>query len=232
VRICDTESTFSTTVSKDDLPIQKHIYPRNRKALGISLLTLIWFGAVSFGSLWMWKYESTPGDPSTTPIHWPSNSRIQRSIHLPTLIVFAHPRCPCTRASIRELSLLMTHCAGRLDARVLFFKPASSSANWERTDLWRSAEAIPGVQVEWDEGGEEANYFLATTSGYSSLYNQSGQLMFSGGITGSRGHSGDNSGRSAIESVLINGRAGQQRAPVFGCSLLGSAAARDTESIE
>jgi hypothetical protein len=43
--------------------------------------------------------------------------------------------------------------------------------------------------------------------------------MFSGGITGSRGHSGDNAGRSAIVS-LVNGESTETAETfVFGCSL-------------
>jgi hypothetical protein len=115
----------------------------------------------------------------------------------------------------------MTNCRGRVDTRVLFFNPSGFSANWERTDLWLSAEAIPGVSVAGDEEGSEAIKFHATTSGYSLLYGQNGRLLFSGGITGSRGHSGDNAGRSAIEPLVTGGVADRKQAFVFGCPLLG-----------
>ncbi|MBT6157511.1 MAG: hypothetical protein HOL01_10035 [Planctomycetaceae bacterium] len=115
----------------------------------------------------------------------------------------------------------MARCPGRVDACVLFFKPTGFSAEWDRTDLWSSAEAIPDVKVFSDEDGNEAKRFRATTSGYSLLYNPSGELLFSGGITGSRGHSGDNAGRTAIESLVMNGVADQEQTFVFGCPLLG-----------
>jgi hypothetical protein len=196
---------------------------RRLKPPGLLLVTLtaIWLGVVGIGLSWMWEYETTPGEITKSPTHWPVESQIERSASCPTLIVFAHPRCPCTRASIRELELIMAHCNGRVDARVLFFKPTDSSAEWEKTDLWLSAEAIPGVKVHCDEDCSEAEKFCATTSGYSLLYNPNGQLLFSGGITGSRGHSGDNAGRSSIESLVMNGVTNQKRTFVFGCSLLG-----------
>ncbi len=184
-------------------------------------LTVIWLGVVGIGLSWMWEYEATPGEVTTSLTHWPADSHIERNTDRPTLVLFAHPRCPCTRATISELALLMAHCHERVDARVLFFKPSSFFAGWEKTDLWSSAEAIPGVKVVCDEDGSEAKRFRATTSGYSLLYNSNGRLMFGGGITGSRGHSGDNAGRSAIESLLMDGVAEQEQTFVFGCPLLG-----------
>jgi hypothetical protein len=52
------------------------------------------------------------------------------------------------------------------------------------------------------------------------LYAPTGKLLFSGGITASRGHEGDNVGRSAIVSFILNGHAPVNHTPVFGCSLL------------
>jgi hypothetical protein len=34
-----------------------------------------------------------------------------------------HPHCPCSRASIGELSILMAHSRGRLAAFVVFVEP-------------------------------------------------------------------------------------------------------------
>ena len=201
--------------------------------LALPTLTLIWLGVVGIGLSLMWEYEATPGEVTTFLPHWPGDSRIERNTDRPTLVVFAHPRCPCTRASISELALIMAHCPGRVDVRVLFFKPSGFSAGWEKTDLWSSAEAIPGVKVVCDEDGSEAKRFRATTSGYSLLYNSNGRLLFGGGITGSRGHSGDNAGRSTIESLLMNGESDQkQQTFVFGCPLLGRDDACSTESQE
>ena len=194
-----------------------------QKKLGFALPTLmvVWLGMVGIGLSWMWEYEATPGEVIPSLTHWPADSRIEHNLDRPTLVMFAHPRCPCTRASIRELALIMTHCQGRVDAHVLFFKPSGFSAEWEKTDLWYSTEAIPGVKVVCDELGSEAIRFRATTSGYALLYNPNGQLLFSGGITGSRGHSGDNAGRSAIESLVLHDGTDRKQTFVFGCPLLG-----------
>jgi hypothetical protein len=141
--------------------------------------------------------------------------------------MFAHPRCPCTRASIGELEQLMSDCQGRLEAQVWFIKPAGTPDDWTNTDLWRTAARIPGVSVHCDEGEVEARRFHAETSGETLLYDQNGQLRYQGGLTISRGHFGDNPELNALE-LLINGKAETElsihlvKAPVFGCSLFDS----------
>jgi hypothetical protein len=115
----------------------------------------------------------------------------------------------------------MAQAQGRVTAYVLFVKPSGSADDWEKTDLWQSAASIPGVTVVVDDGAE-AQRFHAVTSGQTALYDVEGRLQFSGGITGSRGHSGDNAGRSAIVSLLNTGDAERTKTSVFGCPLYGS----------
>jgi hypothetical protein len=113
----------------------------------------------------------------------------------------------------------MAHSQGRLTAYVLFLKPTDFSEDWEKTDLWRSAASIPGVTAMIDDQGAEANRFHAATSGQTLLYDAAGSLLFSGGITGSRGHSGDNAGQAAIVSLVNSGAAARTETSVFGCPL-------------
>jgi hypothetical protein len=180
----------------------------------------VWLLMVGTGIRVLWQYEGTPGLAAAAPSGWPADSRIQRDTDHATLLMLAHPHCPCTRASIGELARLMTQAQGRVTAYVLFVKPPGFSTEWEKTDLWASAAAIPGVHVLSDDGGVEARLFNAATSGQTMLYDKEGQLLFSGGITRARGHEGDNAGRTAIVSLLTTDEAQQQGTPVFGCSLL------------
>jgi hypothetical protein len=113
----------------------------------------------------------------------------------------------------------MTQAQGRVTAYVLFVRPPGFSEGWEQTDLWASAAAIPGVTALRDDGGVEAGRFHAATSGQTALYDAAGNLLFSGGITGARGHAGDNAGRAAVVSLLTTGEAERRDAPVFGCPL-------------
>jgi hypothetical protein len=196
-------------------------YARSSRKSRVVVITsaVVWLSAVCIGLVLLWGYENTPGLAAAVPRLWPTNSRIQAAIDHPTLVMLAHPHCPCTRASIGELAGIMAHSQGRLTAYVLFLKPDGFPDNWEQTDLWQSASRIPGVKVMLDGDGNEARLFHAATSGQTVLYDAQGRLLFSGGITGSRGHSGDNAGRSAIVS-LVNAQVPERTESfVFGCPL-------------
>src|SRR5947209_4253881 len=114
------------------------------------MVILVWTGTVSVGWSFLRNYESTPGQESSSPPHWPVQSSLHRNEGQPTLIVFAHPRCPCSRATLSEFALIMARCQGKLQAEVVFYKPVGSSSTWEQTALRGSAERISGVHVTLD----------------------------------------------------------------------------------
>lgn len=189
-----------------------------RRLVFLSLI-LLWFIAVGAGLSFLWSYENAPGVAAAAPSRWPSASRIKPVPNRARLVMLTHPQCPCTRASIEELDKLMAHCRGRLDAYVVLTKPVGFSGAWVETDLWRHALKIPGVSVVVDQDGIEAQRFRAATSGQVLLYGADGRLLFSGGITGSRGHVGDNAGESAIEALVNTGSGNDDHSLVFGCPL-------------
>jgi hypothetical protein len=189
-----------------------------------------WALAILAGMLILLRYSNSPGPDVTSPAIWPVNSRIQLDSNRPTLVVFAHPHCPCTRASLSELDRLVSNCQGKLTTQVWFVKPPGTSDDWTNTDLWRQAAAICGVTVHSDNDGIETQRFHAETSGYAVLYDSRGNLLFQGGITDSRGHEGDNAGRSALESLVQGKLFTQVRTSVYGCSLLGQCSQPQTSS--
>lgn len=192
-----------------------------------AVLAVAWVLAVGAGMGILLRYESRPGAPaSPRSERWPEQSALRRAPGRATLVMVAHPRCPCTRASLAELARLMIRCGDRVSAHVLFVLPPGKGAAWGRTDLWRSARAIPGVDARLDPGGIEARRcFGAATSGQTFLYHENGRLLFRGGITAARGHEGDNAGSDAVAALVRD--AGAHRAtgaapastPVFGCAL-------------
>jgi len=187
----------------------------------LSLAVLLWLSVTVAGIFYLAKYENTPAESSTIyPASFPVESAIPQEDNLPTLIFFSHPKCPCTRASLHELNRLMTDVDGRLKAYVVFTKPVGAEDNWAETDLRTTAENIPNVRVLIDENERETNIFNAQTSGLSLLYGRSGKLRYDGGITASRGHEGDNTGRSAIANIITQDYDETSKMPVFGCPLL------------
>ena len=192
----------------------------HKKFFLTACLGVTWIAAVAFGLSFLLRYESTPGRVGVVGASWPATSSIQRSGPNPTLVMLAHPHCPCTRASVGELAQIMADAHGKLDAYVLFTKPKGAGADWDDTDLRRSAAAVPGVTVLTDVDGSEASRFGAETSGHTLLFDRTGALLFSGGITASRGHAGRNDGESAIIAAVNGKRSDRARTPVFGCSLV------------
>jgi hypothetical protein len=91
--------------------------------------------------------------------------------------------------------------------------------DWVKSDLWRQTEGIPGATVCGDADGMEAHLFRAESSGQTLFYDSEGVLMFQGGITSARGHSGDNAGRDAIVAFAGRELSNPVKTPVFGCGL-------------
>ena len=186
-------------------------------------MMFVWLGSVSAGLWTLWAYENRPGLAAAAPDDWPVQTRIKRATDRPTLVFVAHPQCTCTRASLEELAEILARARNHPKAYVLFLKPDAFEAGWEQTDLWRSASALPNVTVLRDDDGVEARRFGVETSGQTLLYDNNGALVFSGGITGSRGHAGENAGELALVSLLTNGQADRRASNVFGCSLFARA---------
>lgn len=199
------------------------------KHVGPALAGLVWALAVGAGFITLQRYATKPGHAAPSPVRWPAACRTRPDPGRANLVFLAHPRCPCTRAGIGELSRLMARCHGLVTAHVLFYRPRGAPESWGRTATWDAAAAIPGVVVAGDEGGDEAARFGGETSGHALLYGRDGALLFSGGITSARGHEGDNPGRDAVVSHLTGGGAGLSEFPVFGCPILDDAAEGDPD---
>jgi hypothetical protein len=184
-----------------------------------TVLALVWAAALGYGMQVLFKYETTPGASGPLASKWPSASIVSRQPDKPMLLMVAHPHCPCTRASMAELAQIMAHAPEGVKATVLFVKPSGAGADWDDTDLRRSAAAIPGVTVLTDENGIEAARFGTQTSGHTLVFDREGKLLFSGGITATRGHVGDNAGESAVLAALRQQTPDRAGTAVFGCSL-------------
>jgi hypothetical protein len=184
------------------------------------LAALVWIALIGSGFWLLAREHFTPVASSRQAATFPSGSEIQLASDKPTLLLFAHPQCPCTRATFHELDSLLDETGNRVSVTVIFTIPDGVAPGWEQGELWKSATTTPGFHVVRDEGGMEARRFGVTGSGHTLLYSPSGHLLFSGGITGSRGHEGDNIGLTAVESFILHGHASVSRTPVFGCSLL------------
>lgn len=193
------------------------------------LIGVVWGITAVTGLVLLFDYQTAPSASGNPAAIWPTHSRIVPAADRARVVMVAHPRCPCTRASVEALARIMAQSQELANASVLFLKPKGMPVGWEQTDLWHSAAAIPGVRVVCDEEGLEAARFGLESSGHVLLYDRNGQRLFSGGITAGRGHHGDNAGLDHC-IALINGKPTEQRdTQVFGCSLFDSAIIREIE---
>ena len=178
-----------------------------------------WVLLVCAGYWTLFLYANTPGLPAEAKMNWPRDTPLETQPGLSTLIVFAHPHCPCSQATIGELARLMPALRGKMKSFVTIFSPKSRPLEWAKGQLWQSAAAIPGVQLVLDGDGIEAERFGARTSGQVFLYDPAGKLVFHGGITPERGHMGDSDGRSSILAFFETGTVAVSSTAVFGCSI-------------
>jgi hypothetical protein len=180
---------------------------------------VVWLLVVAGGFSRLTTYANTPAPQGNAGAEWPAASSLARKAGRPTIVMFGHPQCPCSRASVGELANVAARAQDRATVHVVFFRPSSAPDGWERTSLWQSAETIPSVRVSADPDGAEAARFGALASGQTYFYDAAGTLRFSGGITPARGHSGDSSGRQALEALLAGRIPPGAVARVFGCVL-------------
>jgi hypothetical protein len=179
----------------------------------------VWLCVVFAGTAALMRYKNRAGAQLDAPSRWPAESRLVRLIGQATLVMAAHPQCPCTRASLNELDRLLSRLRGRMHAVVLLVTPRGAPAGWENTDLFQRARSMAGVQAVLDIEGVEARRFHALTSGQTAVYAADGTLLFSGGMTAARGHEGDSAGRAYILASLDGAHLPHPNAPVFGCAL-------------
>lgn len=184
------------------------------------LLIPLWLAVVAVLALRLVSYSSTPGIAGHPPSRWPIASHIVRIAGEPTLIIMLHPHCPCARASLTELSELLARVNNPVNAIILFVKPASTADEWEKTGIWNTASSLWGVTVLVDHDGTESQIFNSHTSGQVMLYGANDELLFTGGITIARGHTGDNEGRRTLIKLLAGEHAEAVKTAVFGCPLL------------
>jgi len=181
---------------------------------------LLWLLVVAGGIAVTLNYENAAGRTGNTPRQWPAGASIALDSDRDTLLLFVHPQCPCTRATVEELNRLLVANHDRVQVHVFCYHPANTPDQWTQTELWRSVAAIPGVALHEDPAGRVSQQFGAETSGYVVLYNPRGQLLFKGGITAGRGHIGDNVGESTVASLLSGESVAVKQTPVYGCSML------------
>lgn len=187
------------------------------------LIMAIWLAAVTVGFYTLLSYSFTTKPLTLSDKVWPMKSKL---IHgdKPALVMFLHPYCPCSKASLNQLMQLLTkQNLENIKINFVFYKPSQDYSEWQKGTLWSIAETIPGANLIIDKDGKEFKNFHPGSSGDVFFYDTKGHLVFRGGITPERGHMGPNFGESQLKRA-INGKYDNLSIfPVLGCSLTGQA---------
>jgi hypothetical protein len=173
---------------------------------------LVWCWIIAYGLHAMFNHATTSGNVADSPERWPAGTRLLRGGGF-TIVMFVHPDCPCAHSSLTELAVVAADAAVTIDVVVTGSHAAGP--------MWDDAGRIAGASRTLDDGREAAR-FSAHTSGYTVVYDRAGVRRFAGGITGERGHVGDNVGRDAVQRIVAGLDSAVRAHPVFGCSLGGS----------
>jgi len=94
------------------------IRSRRLRSVLLGATGALWVIGLGVGLKTTLNYETAPAAPGSAPKIWPAKSTIRRVSGLSTIVVMAHPHCPCTRATIGELALLMARLQNRVAATV------------------------------------------------------------------------------------------------------------------
>lgn len=208
-----------------------------------SLLTFACFFVLLPGA------QRAPAFSAAAESKWPARTKIFQEQSQGHLLVFVHPYCPCTLATLKNLQDLsipetVTVSVVQLRNRKL------ESIHTPFSGISRILEK-KGWNLVLDDDGVEAKTFGATTSGECMLFGPTGRLLFAGGITASRGHLGDNPGLELLSGTIqqigkepplasqlptmpqLAKKLTRSEFPTFGCPLFSeSGCSRETAACE
>lgn len=216
-------STDSSTALNTDLSAARK-KDRWHRATFISLIVIvygIWFALLITGHVVLFEYEMTEGPLGNSKRIFPEKSAVQLTHGRQNIVLFLHPACPCSAATVDEFHELMHEGESDSIGKVVFFMPPEQESEWALLPIISSVKRIPNVSISYDTNGSQADLFGATTSGHVLIYDGRGILQFSGGITGSRGHTGNNKNLEIAKNTIIAKNPKFVTTPVFGCSLKG-----------
>lgn len=94
---------------------------RHPGTLWIAFLVWLALGLAGFAALAAKQYD--PGPAAQAPACLPQAAGLGRFSGRATLVMFAHPPCPCIGASLEESARLLARTEGRLDVHVVFLRP-------------------------------------------------------------------------------------------------------------
>ncbi|HEX7833208.1 MAG TPA: hypothetical protein VF787_26365 [Thermoanaerobaculia bacterium] len=193
--------------------------PSTRRRAAAIAIAAIWLIIAGAGAIALLARESRAADRGSTPSTWPASTKLEHATDKPTLLMFMHPNCPCTRASVTQLTRILAAAPRGLQPKVIFVARPAAEHDWRVDWLTSMTRDVPGSTYVLDAKSAEANRFGATTSGHVLLYSADGTLHFDGGVTLGRGHQGDNDAAESLSRALALPENEPVETAVFGCAI-------------
>ncbi len=136
-----------------------------------------------------------------------------------TVILFYHPHCPCTKATVNNFKTISENIEARVHLLALAYRPKDSNETWIETEITKQLREL-GFEIATDTDGTFCRQFDVYTSGHILVYESNERLVFNGGITTSRGHEGSNYALADFLKSIDGSRDANSVWPVFGCPII------------
>ena len=174
----------------------------------------IWLGA-SVGAIYSLQAYKSQAGPMT-----PRASKKVPVNHGPPyrLVMFVHPKCPCTSASLSELDRIVRRATRRVQVEVVAVGVSPSDIDDIESSSLAFARMIPGAVVRAETPGE-GERLGAGTSGHLAAFDAMNCELFRGGITRARAHYGNSQGGCAVSEIIQGASPSLRSRPVYGCQL-------------
>ena len=180
------------------------------------MLTALWALAIAIGFFSMVDYQNSAAVVYQNPSE--ISERFNGADNCNVLIMALHPHCSCSRASLSELHKLQSNVGDAVRVYVLVYVPDGQDKGWAEGISLAQLSRM-NTEVIYDPGGKICLETGLNTSGETLLYNAQGSLLFSGGVTASRGHAGSNYGIEFLHDAISRKQVERTETPVFGCAI-------------
>ena len=181
-------------------------------------LVLIWIALVIVISSYFYIYQYTDGHIVVRQDYSDAikllNSKAE--VEYPLTLLFLHPECPCSDASIYELQQIQK-LNKEMNYKVVISYPKNTFEKWSNSNrAKRQLNRDSIFELLDDKENVLAKAFGAYTSGFTLIFNTPEDLVFAGGITPSRGHLGRTIAHEIVqEASFLNFTKNE----VYGCSI-------------
>jgi hypothetical protein len=138
------------------------------------------------------------------------------------IVMFVHPMCPCTAASIAELDNSLARLPAEVSVTVVAVTAGLAAETLDSSRLLAELRTMPRITLQVDSTGAERQRFGAVVSGEVFAFQDDGRRVYHGGLTSGRGHVGESIGQQQLEALVRGERETPYDAPVFGCLLPGA----------